>query len=376
MNKNVSVGLGSIRRQCLFGSIAAAVAAMAILGCGSADAQDEGPARYWLGERSGLWSGQNWATNVTGTTTTNRPSGTDDITFSANGAQNQNTTLGGNFTIRSLTINDPTAVTIGAPGTLTISGSSGTGIAVNSGAGLFTMSANLAWAGGSNTISVNNAAGAVINGVVTGSNGLVKNGGGVLTLTGPNTFAGPVGIGGGALQIVNDNNLGAPSNSVYLYNGAVLRILGNVASSRSLVLDQIPGSQTSSPGGGTIDTNGFSLTWNGGISGSGQLTKAGLGVLTLTGTNSYRGGTVITGGLINFSSLANFGSGNITLNGGGLQWAVGNTADVSGILNPFGSSGATFDTNGNNVTLAGPLGGVGGLTKQGSGALTLLGKET
>jgi len=37
--------------------------------------------------------------------------------------------------------------------------------------------------------------------------------------------------------------------------------------------------------------------------------------------------TTITGGLINFTSLNNFGTGNgantIVLNGGGLQWAVG-----------------------------------------------------
>ena len=66
----------------------------------------------------------------------------------------------------------------------------------------------------------------------------------------------------------------------------------------------------------------------------------------------------------------------ITLNGGGLQWATGNTADISAQLDSLGSGGATFDTNGNNVTFATALGGTGGLTKAGTGTLTLSGANT
>jgi tripartite-type tricarboxylate transporter receptor subunit TctC len=40
---------------------------------------------------------------------------------------------------------------------------------------------------------------------------------------------------------------------------------------------------------------------------------------------------------------------------------------------PGGNAGATFDTNGNNVTLASVLSGRGGMTKIGSGAITLTG---
>ena len=67
--------------------------------------------------------------------------------------------------------------------------------------------------------------------------------------------------------------------------------------------------------------------------------------------NTYTGGTTVTGGLVNFAAANNLGSGHVTLNGGGLQWATGNTADISGQLASLGSGGATFDTNGNNVTL-------------------------
>src|SRR5262249_38262110 len=82
------------------------------------------------------------------------------------------------------------------------------------------------------------------------------------------------------------------------------------------------------------------------------------------------------GGLINFNAAGNFGSGLITLNGGGLQWAGGTSTDISSQLAPFGSKGATFDTNGNNVTLASTLSRTRALTKTGTGTLGLPGTNT
>ena len=124
-------------------------------------------------------------------------------------------------------------------------------------------------------------------------------------------------------------------------------------------------------GGATFDTNGNNVTFASPLRGIGGVTKPGAGILALTANNIYRGGTTVTGGLINFQSLGNFGGGMITLNGGGLQWAPGSSVDVSGRLNPIGTGGGTFDVNGNNVTLASALTGAGGVTKQGAGALTL-----
>jgi autotransporter-associated beta strand protein len=114
------------------------------------------------------------------------------------------------------------------------------------------------------------------------------------------------------------------------------------------------------------------LTLAANISGTGTLSKAGTGTLILTGTNSYSGGTTVTGGLINFMA-GGLGTGTITVNGAGLQWAAGNTSDISTQLAAIGSGGATFDTNGNNVSFATTLTGSGGLTKAGSGTLTLAG---
>jgi fibronectin-binding autotransporter adhesin len=117
---------------------------------------------------------------------------------------------------------------------------------------------------------------------------------------------------------------------------------------------------------------------DGGLSGGtgGSLVKVGTGILTLTGANTYTGGTTITGGMINFAAADNFGTGTITLDGGGLQWATGTATDISSRLAALGAGGGTFDTNGNDVTLASGLTGVGGLTKAGAGTLTLGGAST
>ena len=87
-------------------------------------------------------------------------------------------------------------------------------------------------------------------------------------------------------------------------------------------------------------------------------------------------GTTIMGGRINFTAAGNFGTGAITLNGGGVQWAAGNTLDISARLAPLGASGGTFDTNGNNVSFAASISGSGGLVKAGAGTLSLLGVNT
>ncbi len=112
------------------------------------------------------------------------------------------------------------------------------------------------------------------------------------------------------------------------------------------------------------------------IGGAGSLLKQGTGTLTLIGNNTYSGGTTVTGGLVNFATLGNFGTGNMTLNGGGVQWAAGTSTDISARLAALGVNGGTLDTNGNNVTLANGISGTGSLTKAGNGVLTLAGNNT
>ena len=124
-------------------------------------------------------------------------------------------------------------------------------------------------------------------------------------------------------------------------------------------------------------TSGQSLAVTGPISGGGSLTKISGGTLSLSGSNSYTGDTAVNGGILAFTSGA-ISSANLSLSGGTLRYAAGNTDDISTKTVTLGVAGGTIDTNGNDVTLANSIGngGVGGLTKSGSGTLTLGGNNT
>lgn len=123
---------------------------------------------------------------------------------------------------------------------------------------------------------------------------------------------------------------------------------------------------------------GQSLTLSGPISGTAALTKGvSAGTLVLTGSNSYSGGTNINLGTVEFAANA-LGGTAVSINGGTLRYATGNTEDISTKTLTFGASNATIDTNGNDVTLANSIGnsGAGGFTKGGAGTLTLGGSNS
>lgn len=127
-----------------------------------------------------------------------------------------------------------------------------------------------------------------------------------------------------------------------------------------------------------VDT-GASMTVSGSVGGVGGLVKSGGGTLDLTNvSNGYDGNTSVMGGTLSFSAIGSLGDGSLLLDGGALRYNVGNTDDVSTKTITLGINGGTINTNGNNVSLANPIGngGSGSFTKEGSGSLTLGGDNT
>ena len=207
-------------------------------------------------------------------------------------------------------------------------------------------------------------------GVISGTGSVVISGGvtgnGTTTFTGLNTFTGGTLISTGTLVVGAVNTLPTGS-AVTVSSGAKLDVqndqsIGNLFSAGTVAL---------SSGIKLTSTPTSGVTFSGVFSGDGSYIKAGIQSVTLTGNSTFTGGTTVTGGLINFNSAVNFGTGTVTLNGGGLQWATGTATDISDRLAAIGSSGATFNTNGNSVSFASALTGTGGVTKSGSGTLTL-----
>lgn len=121
----------------------------------------------------------------------------------------------------------------------------------------------------------------------------------------------------------------------------------------------------------TSGGEGFFVTGN--ISGPGKsLTKTGVGVLTLKGTNTYDGGTTINEGTLELGHADSLGTtGLITFGGGALRFF--NSADYSPRFSQEADQVYNFDViSGLNISFATPLTSQGGrLIKSGSGTLTL-----
>jgi len=109
------------------------------------------------------------------------------------------------------------------------------------------------------------------------------------------------------------------------------------------------------------------------ITGVGSLTKLGSGTLTLNSNNTYVGGTMVSEGTLRIDSQARMGSGNLTMDGGILQFSAATTLSRLTTLTP---AGGTFDVLNNSVLASNVISGPGSFTKLGSGALTLSASNT
>lgn len=178
---------------------------------------------------------------------------------------------------------------------------------------------------------------AAIAGRISGTS-LTKSGGGILALSGMNTFSSGTMISGGALQVSSDANLGAPPATLatnITLDGGTLRFGGifDLSNTRGISIG---------PGGGTIDTNGFGNDFGysptNGFRG-GDLTKTGDGTFyasaTTGGSNNLWTGRLIlkqgtwkiqaSDGLpINPNLDGNYYEKQVTFNGGKLEVQVNN----------------------------------------------------
>ncbi|WP_171015109.1 autotransporter-associated beta strand repeat-containing protein, partial [Methylocystis sp. B8] len=225
-----------------------------------------------------------------------------------------------------------------------------------------TTNVNATLTSGVSTIDTNGF-GATWSGVFSGSGGLAKAGAGTLTLSGANTYLGGTFLNDGILKVNADNNLGDATGGL-TFSGGTLLFGAAFNTARNITL----------AGGGTIDTNGFNTTVSGQLSGAGGLTKTGVGALTLSGANTYLGGTFINRGVLKVNADNNLGdaAGGLTFDGGTLQFG----AAFNSARNIALAGSGILDSNGFDASLSGQLNGQGALTKTGAGTLTLNGSSS
>ncbi|KFH26014.1 hypothetical protein IB61_04690, partial [Brucella abortus LMN2] len=199
---------------------------------------------------------------------------------------------------------------------------------------------------------------------------LVVNGG-RWTVSGSAIVSGETTLNGGALVVTGPAALGVQAITA---QGGAIEASGDQVLDQSFVLKNNPyGASTS----GLVVQGADNLVLSGVLSDVGRLTKNGSGTLTLTADNTYTGGTVFAGGVVSVDKEVRLGGGDLTFNGGTLQVTGTGWTSTSRAVS-LQAGGGTFDIENaaNNFAVTQGVAGAGGLTKSGSGTLTLSGANS
>jgi autotransporter-associated beta strand protein len=179
--------------------------------------------------------------------------------------------------------------------------------------------------------------------VIAGTGSMTKNGSGTLILSGANTYTGKTTISAGTLQIGNNSTTGTLSTASVITNNS------------SLVFQR---------SNGIIQGTGFAD----GIAGTGSLTNAGVGTLTLNEANTYSGLTTVNAGsikvlhanalgastagtVVNGTGAGSVSNARLELEGG--ITVTGETLTINGAGNFYGALSSTSGSNtwAGNVTI-------------------------
>ncbi len=220
----------------------------------------------------------------------------------------------------------------------------------NTGAGMVTISSSVS----PQSVTFSNTAGnnySVGGAAIAGNASLVINGGGMVTLTGSNSYgSGTVLSNGSTLKINSDAALGtAPlspqSNLVFNGNGT-LQFAASFSGAGALNVNRT----ISISGGATATLNnlGSGVTVAGSITGAGGLTSTSSttpGALTLTGTSTYTGATTISNGSLILPAGGSLGNTAISVAGGATFAPQPGAGVVSAGTSTAGLAGATLTLN-------------------------------
>jgi autotransporter-associated beta strand protein len=358
----------------------------------------------WAGTTGALWDTPgNWspAPGTTGPGSSTDPTNTDIATFGVTGTsatiQLNFGTLGSPRYLGTITQTGGVARTIGSStstaGTLVLNGTGANNLIIDNPSGLALTFAPQAGSGtgpmslqlvaANSTVSTALGTSATNTGLLSISAnigegatpaGITKAGTGILLLSGTNTFTGPTNVAAGFVQyansvsLYNDTSASWTTSNLTVQPGAaaVFRVGGSGFTTAEFDTLRTLGSATGGFLNGSaigIDTTNASLTYSGNIAdtngGANSIGfhKFGTNTLTLTGTNTYTGGTFVRTGTLavsgNQSGLP--AGGNVTV---GDPSAV-TTGATFNIGTATQTAPSTYSLG--SVTVGGPASGTGNL---------------
>ncbi|NBT90759.1 MAG: hypothetical protein EBT50_08035, partial [Verrucomicrobia bacterium] len=269
------------------------------------------------------------------------------------------------------------------------------------------------------TLALNRSDSVSLGGQVSGTGAIIKNGANTVTLTNSNSYSGLTTIAGGVLQVGNGGTngtlgIGDVTNSGVLtfnrsdslsYGGMIsgtgrlsklaagtVTLTGNHSYSGGTtisagILEIGNGGTSGAIGSGAITNQGVlafnrsdNLNVPGGISGNGELRQNGTGTLTLSGASTYTGATRVNAGRLATTGddLLSDASAVIVAGGATLQLGgndgIGSLAGAGAVV--LGTNTLTMGYDNTSTTFSGGMSGLGGITKLGTGNLTLNGTST
>jgi autotransporter-associated beta strand protein len=310
----------------------------------------EGAGTYFLGKNQLTVGGNNLSTVVSGTINDGGGSGGTGASLIKVGA--------GTLTLSG--VNTYSGTTIVADGTLLLAGSGTLGAST---AQLQVTGGTLDLGGTTQTTGAMTIFdGQIINGTLNSTsydlqNGLVsatltggavtKDGVGTVTLTSANSYSGGTTINDGTLLLAGAGTLGAITGQLQV-NGGTLDLGGTTQTTGAMTM--VDGQAIN----GTLNSTSYNLQ-NGLVSATltgGAVTKDGVGTVTVTGVNSYSGGTTINDGVLIITNGGALSTGGIVMNGGTLTASQSFTLNNSVIFNNAAVSALTAAA-GQTLTLTG-----------------------
>jgi fibronectin-binding autotransporter adhesin len=322
-------------------------------------------------------------------------SGSGTLTLSGNNTYTGATTISDGTLTVSGTLADTTAVTVASGKTYNVNATDTIGSLAGAGtvqtSGTVTLTS-----GGDNTSTI--FSGVIQNG--TGTLSLTKSGSGTLTLSGTNTYTGGTNVNAGTL-ILDHTSTGTvlADTGAVIVNGGTLQLNDTTETVGTVTLTS--GSITVGTAGNALTGTSYTLNPSSGdhsisavLAGGASvaLTKSGAGTVTLSGTNTYTGGTNVNAGtlILDHASTGTLAdTGAVIVNGGTLQ--LTDTTETVGAVT-LTSGSITVGTTGNILTgtsytlnpssgdhsISAVLAGDASvaLTKSGAGTVTLSGTNT